>query len=186
MTGVQTCALPIYLVEDGDYITFRETRFKRKWVDSLVNRVWCFNAGRLPILHTCLRQYKALRATHFAPEPPSPFFWQLHAEGNPSTALICQIFDYATTTWRHLFPLCATHHALGRGGATSAHSIGVPLEIICFWGGWSFGSDSVYKYIDFSHEPSPVDVRFFGWMVDRASEIDAGFLHRDSPSPPSP
>lgn len=76
------------LVEEGDYITFRETYFKCKRVDSLVNRVQHFNAGRLPILHTCLHQYKALHAAHFVPASPSLFFWQLHAEGSPLLALI--------------------------------------------------------------------------------------------------
>ena len=156
-------------------------------MDSLVNRIRRFNADRLLVLHTCRHHYKALRTTHFAPgESPPPFIWQLHKEGSPSTALIRQIFNYAATTSPHLFPRHATHHALRRGGATCAHSIGVPLETIYFWGGWSFGSDSVYKYIDFAHEPSPVDFLFFGWMVDRASEIAAGFLHGDVLSPPSP
>ena len=116
-------------------------------------------------------------------EPP-PFIWQLRSEGRPSSDLIRQIFAYAATTWPHLFPHEATHHALRRGGATSAHAIGVPLETLCFWGGWSFGSDSIYRYIDFSHEASAADFQFFGWMLARAAAIAADFLHRELPALP--
>ena len=53
-------AFPItanYLVEEGDYILFRETRFKRKRAESLVNRVRRFNASRVRSLLVCLRSY---------------------------------------------------------------------------------------------------------------------------------
>ena len=49
------------------------------------------------------------------------------------------------------------HHALCRSGATVAHAIGIPLEAICFWGGWYFGSYAVYSCVDFIHEATPAD-----------------------------
>ena len=61
------------LVEEGDFILFRETRFKRKRADSLLNRVRRFNAARVPTLQTCLRNYRALRAADFASMEPPPF-----------------------------------------------------------------------------------------------------------------
>ena len=60
----------------------------------------------------------------------------------------------------------------------AAHAIGIPLETICFWGGWAFGSDSVFNYIDFTHEATPEDFRAFGWMQDRAADIAALFLRQ--------
>lgn len=174
------------LVEEGDYILFRETRFKRKRVDSLVNRVRRYNAGRLPSLLACLRSYRALRVAHFDPVDPPPYIWQLQSEGRPSTDLLRRIFDSAASSWPQLFPSAVTHHALRRGGATAAHSIGVPLETICFWGGWSFGSDAVYRYVDFAHEATPADFAAFGWMLSRAAEIASAFLQREVARSSSP
>ena len=45
------------LVEEVDYNTFHETRFKCERVDSLVNSIRFFNVGRFPVLHTCLHHY---------------------------------------------------------------------------------------------------------------------------------
>ena len=169
------------LVEEGCHILFRETRFKRKRADSLVNRVRRFNAERLPSLLACLRNYRALRVAHYTPAEPPPYFWQLRTEGTPSCDLIRQIFAHAATTWPQLFPQGLTHHSLRRGGATSAHAIGVPLETLCFWGGWTFGSEAVFRYIDFSHEATAVDFQWFGWMLPRAADITAEFLDHTLP-----
>ena len=95
-------------------------------------------------------------------EPPL-IIWQLRSEGRLSANLIRQIFAYPATTGLHLFPHEVARHALRRGGATSVHTIGVPLETLCFGGRWSFGSDSVYRYIGFPHEASPADFQYF-WM----------------------
>ena len=173
------------LREEGEYIVFRETRFKRKRTDSLVNRVRRFNAGRLPCLLACLRHYRDLRVAHYQPEPVPPSFWQLRAEGRPTTALVRRIFEFAAATWPALFPAGVTHHALRRGGATAAHAIGIPLETICFWGGWAFGSDAVYRYVDFTHEPTPADFQAFGWMRVRAADIANEFLRRELPLLPA-
>ena len=173
------------LREDGEYIIFCETRFKRKRTDSLVNRVRWFNAARLPSLLACLRLYRDLRMVHYHPEPVPPSFWQLRAEGRPTTALVRRIFEFAATIWPALFPAGVTHHALRRGGATAAHAIGIPLETICFWGGWAFGSNAVYRYVDFTHEPTPADFQAFGWMGLRAADIANEFLRRELPPLPS-
>jgi hypothetical protein len=167
------------LTEDGEYIVFRETRFKRKRADSLVHCVRRFNAGRLPSLLACLRSYRTLRVAHYDPEPLPTFFWQLRGEARPSTALVGRLFAAAAASWPDLFPAGITHHSLRRGGATAAHAIGVPLETICFWGGWSFGSDAVFRYVDFTHEATDADFCAFGWMRARAADIASSFLQRE-------
>jgi hypothetical protein len=172
------------ILEDGECIVFRETRFKRKRADSLTNRVRRFNATRLPDLLSVLRSYRARRVEYFNADPP-PYIWQLRAEGRPTTALISNIFSFAVATWPQLFPAGVTHHALRRGGATAAHAIGVPLETICFWGGWAFGSEAVYRYVDFAHEATDADFRAFGWMLARASEIASAFLAHEFDRLPS-
>ena len=173
------------LREDGEYIIFREARFKRKRTNSLVNRVRQFNAIHLPSLLACLRLYRDLRVAHYHPEPVPPSFWQLRAEGCPNTALVRCIFEFTATTWPALFPAGVTHHALRWGGVTTAYAIGIPLETICFWGGWAFGSDAVYRYVDFTHEPTPADFQAFSWMGVRAADIANEFLRRELPPLPS-
>ena len=172
-------AFPITAVDlliEGTSILFRETRFKRKRAEVLTNRLRRYNAVRFPALLAVLRAYRAARAEFYVDRRPSPYFWQLDEVSRPTSALVRRIFSTAASTWPHLFPAGLTHHALRRGGATSAHAIGIPLETICFWGGWSFGSDAVYKYIDFSHEATPDDFRAFGWMRDKAADIAALFF----------
>jgi hypothetical protein len=167
------------LTVDGEYLTFRETRFKRKRADTLTNRVRRFNAARLPALRSCIWIYRDLRVALSAPAPPSPFFWQLPGEARPTAALVRRIFEDAASTWPAYFPPGVTHHALRRGGATAAHAIGVPLETICFWGGWAFGSEAMFLYMDFTHEATPADFQAFGWMRTRAAEIASAYLERE-------
>jgi integrase len=58
-----------------------------------------------------------------------------------------------------------TSHSLRKGAATAMNSIGVALNKICHYGGWSQTSAAVHDYIDVAFPPSAAAARFFGWMT---------------------
>jgi hypothetical protein len=45
------------------------------------------------------------------------------------------------------------------------NSIGVALNKICHYGGWSQTASAVHDYIDVAFPPSAAARRFFGWMT---------------------
>ena len=58
-----------------------------------------------------------------------------------------------------------TGHSLRKGAASGAASIGVPLHVICYAGGWSIKSKAVFDYIDPTCPRSLACRRFFGWLA---------------------
>lgn len=58
-----------------------------------------------------------------------------------------------------------TSHSLRKGAATSSYIIGVQMQIIKFYGGWTRESDVVLQYIDPTVLPCPAAWYFFGWLT---------------------
>ena len=58
-----------------------------------------------------------------------------------------------------------TGHSLRKGAASGAASIGVPLHVICYAGGWSITSKAVFDYIAPPCPRSLACRRFFGWLA---------------------
>ena len=56
-------------------------------------------------------------------------------------------------------------HSLRGGAATSAHSIGIGLPKICYFGDWSITSSAIHDYIDPSTPSSAAARHFFGWLL---------------------
>ena len=59
-------------------------------------------------------------------------------------------------------------HSLRKGAASAASALLVPLNTICFIGGWSIKSKVVHDYVDPTVLPSPAGRRFFQWCLPDA------------------
>ena len=58
-----------------------------------------------------------------------------------------------------------TSHSLRKGAASAAAAIGVVLDRICHFGGWSIHSGVVHDYIDPACPASDAAYAFFGWLL---------------------
>ena len=58
-----------------------------------------------------------------------------------------------------------TSHSLRKGAASGAAAIGVLLDRICHFGGWSIHSGVVHDYIDPACPASDAAYAFFGWLL---------------------
>lgn len=57
-----------------------------------------------------------------------------------------------------------TGHSMRKGSSSAAKAIGVFLESICFFAGWSILAGTFHTYIDPTWVPTPSCWRLFGWM----------------------
>ena len=56
--------------------------------------------------------------------------------------------------------------SLRKGAASAMNAIGVPFTSVCYIGGWSTSSNTLYKhYIDPTVAASPAAYAFFGWLL---------------------
>ena len=58
-------------------------------------------------------------------------------------------------------------HSLRKGAASASAAIGVALDRICWYGGWSIAGKSVHDYVDPTCPHSAAAVMFFGWLRPR-------------------
>ena len=58
-----------------------------------------------------------------------------------------------------------TGHSLRKGAASGAAAIGVVIDRICHFGGWSIHSGVVHDYIDPACPASDAAYAFFGWLL---------------------
>jgi hypothetical protein len=100
-------------------------------------------------------------------------FWRI--PGDPSTF---SSSSDACTEWLQLSCTLLGHapppgeswssHSLRKGAASAASALLVPLNTICFIGGWSIKSKVVHDYVDPTVLPSPAGRRFFQWCLPDA------------------
>ncbi|XRB09851.1 hypothetical protein NFJ02_43g110150 [Pycnococcus provasolii] len=105
------------------------------------------------------------------PVPPGTHFF--HVQGESRRRIQAPRLDDALDRVLGRFNLAAptgcyySSHSC-RKCATLAKACGVPLEDICYWGGWAVRSTAVHAYIDLScrlHGDDLVIAReFFGWL----------------------
>ena len=63
-------------------------------------------------------------------------------------------------------------HSLRKGAASGAAAIGVVLNRICHFGGWSIHSGVVHDYMDPACPASDAAYAFFGWLFFRWVRVD--------------
>lgn len=157
------------LVENHTVI-FIESRFKRSRVDKLQPRTRRAYCDQCQSFVEALQHFLLLRDSKWATEiKPSLLLWQLLGEREPSSAILRQFIRAAERFWPVLVPKgLYSGHSMKRGAASAVLAVGVPIERICWWGGWSFSSSSVYEYLDFSLPMTKEAALFFGWMCRSA------------------
>lgn len=150
-----------------NFITFTEARFKRKRTEQLKTRVRTANCTACPTFLQAFQHYLLLRDSKWHEQMSSSLLlWQLPGEAEPKAGVLRSSLRMATSFWPALVPpQLYSGHSLRRGAASAVLAVGVPLERICWWGGWSFSSASVFEYLDFAVEASVEDNLMFSWMV---------------------
>ncbi|GAB5537884.1 MAG: hypothetical protein Rubg2KO_41330 [Rubricoccaceae bacterium] len=164
--------------EEDVFLVYREREFKRKRVESSTCRVRRFCAEHCLELFQLYNHYVALWRGAWHPDRRPTNLLRLPGEPAPTSRTVASIFNAASTFWASSWPVRMTPHSLRRGGATSAFSVGVPLQSVSHWGGWSLQSGTATTYIDFTHVASEFDGRFFAWMRSRGDEVARLFLRR--------
>ena len=121
-------------------LQFRETHFKRRRTDTMVNHIRIYPTQNVPQLRALVQRYTYLRSKAYVDSgaSPSPLFWQLPQERRPTAHFVPQLFEVACQGFPLHWPGPGyMHHSLCWGGAMASHAINVPLEKIYFWGGWN-------------------------------------------------
>lgn len=150
----------------GSSLEFIERKHKRKRVDqarNFIRRVPCtqfitwLNTMQLFI---DLRNAAWLQSS-FKPDS----FWQLLGEKPPTRAFLGSCINMVESVFpTHFGKDVFTSHSCRRGAASAALSIGVRLERLSWWGGWSFYLAAIFDYLDFSLQTSPAATLFFHWL----------------------
>lgn len=166
----------------GHSIEFRERRRKGQQVDRLQFRTRLFDCRGCPGVLILVARWTAARTRAWAEhtsvtDPARASFWGLPGEP-PLTARTVQIWFKAAVAMLQQPDLASfTHHSLRKGGATAAFSLGVAIWKVADWGGWSLRSDAIHRYLDMSHQPTPSDFRFFGWLRAAPDRLQAQLGH---------
>ena len=74
-----------------------------------------------------------------------------------------------------------TGHSLRRGGASTAHVVGVSIAVIMAWVLWKSLASSLL-YIDVSVRPSSEALFFFGHLLSRFNHLEAPGHQQATPS----
>lgn len=166
----------------GENLEFVERRHKRKRVEKTQNFVRTVPCGEFKQWLSAMQSFMVLRDLEWKKGTHMPSsFWQLPGERPPGRSFLSACFTKVeealpTHFGRNVF----TSHSCRRGAASSALSIGVPLERLSWWGGWSFNSASIFEYLDFSLPASPAATMFFGWLkTSPAGSVPATSLSDD-------
>lgn len=165
-------------------LEFVERRHKRKRVERAKNFIRSVPCDGFRAWLHALEKFTILRTAAWSQDQHVPdSFWQLPGERPPGRSFLSACLHHVENTIpTHFGRQVFTSHSCRRGAASAALSIGVPLERISWWGGWSFNSASIFEYLDFSMQSSPAANLFFGWLkTSPAGDVPAEALSEDEP-----
>ena len=97
--------------------------------------------------------------------PPHVGVW---AKNNRARAPLCAIYSKLALACVGALPPKGekwTSHSLRKGAASGAAAIGVVIDRMCHFGGWSIHSGVVHDYIDPACPASDAAYAFFGWLL---------------------
>ena len=131
-------------------------------------RVLTFPTAKLHGMVAVLRRWLSLHE-YMGTSPSAPgSFWRLPSDPVvfASSSDVCTQWLLRACSWLNFSPPKGfkwTSHSLRKGAASAASALLVPLNTICFIGGWSIKSSVVHDYIDPTVAPTPAGRVFFGW-----------------------
>jgi hypothetical protein len=143
--------------------------------DASAKQVIAIHVASNPVLADLLDYYAEHRAAfckRIYNRPPPLDFWSFSlAEpsadwGAASTISVWLALALLTVSASAPTGFKWTSHSLRKGAASAASSIGAPLPVIKYMGGWAKNSSVTEgKYIDPTMTPTHVAWRFFGWLT---------------------